>query len=80
MTDRMLVIITTSRKLRKWPWQEQKYRVSFLLHGRMPFELTIGESEGYHRFFKRVYGKMPILRFDPHARPKKRKRSGVNDT
>lgn len=77
MAEKMLVVITGTRKLRKWPWQEQKHRVKFLLHGRQPFELTIRGREGYDQLFKRVYGKEPILRFDPDAKPRRRKARGA---
>jgi len=71
MADKMLVVITGQRKLWKWPWSEQKHRVKFLVHGRQPFELDIRGGEGYDQFFKRVFKKEPILRFDPNARPRK---------
>jgi len=75
MADKMLIVITDTKKLWKWPWQEQKHRVKFLAHGRLPLEITIREGEGFDQAFKQVFGRTPILRFVPHTRPQKARRS-----
>lgn len=74
VADKMLVMITDQRKLWKWPWQEQKHRVKFLAHSRLPLEITIKESEGYDQAFKRVFGKEPILRLNFRKRKRGRRR------
>lgn len=71
MAEKMLVVITETKRLRTWPWREPPIRVRFLAHGRLPLEITIREKEGLGQAFERVFGKPAIIRYNRRKHSRK---------
>lgn len=71
MADKMLIVITESKKLRTWPWKEPPVRVRFLAHGRLPLQIKVRGTEGLDQAFRRVFDKPAIIRYNSRKHPKK---------
>ena len=71
MVEKILVVITETKKLRTWSWREPPLRVRFLASGRQPLQITIRGKEGLDQAFERVLGKPAIIQFNRRRHPRK---------